>query len=106
MYYCNSLGPSSSWQESKLSVPSEVEKIVSLSHRRQQNLPDLQPDTNLASASQEKQSVLFQNAKSQTSSKQSKYFGTSSIASSASFLEEVRIKLELACFQKAQTKNQ
>ena len=45
------LCPSSSRQESKLSVSSEVDKIFSLFHRRQQNLPDLQPDTNLASVS-------------------------------------------------------
>ena len=44
-------GPSSSRQESKLSVPSEVDKIFFLSHRSQQNLLDLQPDTNLASVS-------------------------------------------------------
>ena len=96
------LGPSSSRQDSKLSVPSEVEKIFSLFHRRQQNLPHLQPDTNLASASQEKQSVSIPNAKSQTSSKRSKHSGTSSIASSASRLEEARMELELARFQKAQ----
>ena len=96
------MGPSSSQQDSKLSVPSEVEKIFSLSHRRQQNLPHLQPDTNLASASQEKQSVSIPNAKSQTSSKRSKHSGTSSIASSASRLEEARMELELARFQRAQ----
>ena len=45
------LGLSSSRQDSKLSVASEVDKIFSLFHRRQQNLPDLQPDTNLASIS-------------------------------------------------------
>ena len=96
------MGPSSSRQESKLSVPFEVEKIFSLSHRMQQNLPDLQPDTNLASASQEKQFVSFPNAKSQTSSKRSKHSGTSSKACSGCCLEEARMKLELARFQKTQ----
>ena len=96
------LGPSSSRQESKLSVPSEVDKIFSLSHRKQKNLSDLQLDPNLTSASQEKQSVSFPNAKSQTSSKRSKYSGTSSKASSANRLEEARMELELARFQKAQ----
>ena len=96
------LGPSSSRQDSKLSVPSEVEKMFSSSHRRQQNLPHLQPDTNLASASQGKQSVSIPNAKSQTSSKRSKHSGTSSIASSASRLEEAKMELELARFQRVQ----
>ena len=86
----------------KPSVPSEVEKIFSLSHRRQQNLPNLQPNTNLASVSQEKQFVSIPNAKSQTSSKRSKHSGTSSIASSVSRVEEARMELELARFQKAQ----
>ena len=96
------MGPSSPRQDSKLSIPTEVGKIFSLSHRRQQNLPHLQSDTNLASASLEKQSVSIPNAKSQTSSKRSKHSGTSSIASSASRLEEARMKLELARFQRAQ----
>ena len=42
---------SSSRQESKLSVSSEVDRIFSLSHRSQQNLPDIPQDTNLASVS-------------------------------------------------------
>ena len=77
-----------------------------MSHRRQQNLSDLQPDTNLACASQEKQSVSFPNAKSQASSKRSKLSVTFSIASSASRLEESRIELELARFHKTQNEKQ
>ena len=96
------LGPNSSRQDSKLSVSSEVEKIFSLSHRRQQNLPNLQSNTNLTSVSQEKQFVSIPNAKSQTSSKRSKHSGTSSIASFASRLEEAKMEVELARFQKAQ----
>ena len=54
---------------------------------------------------QEKQSVSFRNAKSQTSTKRSKHSGTSSIARPASRLMESRVELELARFQKKQNEN-
>ena len=103
------MGPSTSQQESTLSVPSEVEKISFLSNCifkancRQQNLPSLQLDTNLITTSQEKQSASFSKHKSQMLSQRSKHCGTSGIASSASHLEEARIELKLARFQKAQS---
>ena len=96
------LGPSSSRQESKLSVPSEVIKYflcliagnkISQIYNQIRIWPLPRKKNNL---------VSFPNTKSRTSSKRSKHFSISSIASSASRLQEARMKLELTRFQKAQ----